>query len=248
MAKKSNGSGRDDDKLISFPTLAERDRMRKQRMREEEEWQNEYKSRRAQPFFNLSRIPPFTASILAVFLFVHVVLHFLFDAETILKAYFNFGFVPGSYTGAAYKIFPFLIASPFTHLFLHGSWMHLFFNATMTLSLGLFFEKEFGTRRALVFFVVCGLGGALFYFALNPFSVTPMIGASGSISGYFGAMILLISRHRPLSKHGPWPLVIFWVLFMVILGSVGGQAIAWQSHVGGFLTGIILLRALQRRK
>jgi membrane associated rhomboid family serine protease len=247
MTKKTNGSGHkdDDEKLIKFPTLAERDRIRKERERAEKT----QKARRPVPFLNISKIPPFSGWLILVFLVIHIVLHYFIAPVTLYTIYQTYGFRPASFWSIGALGWPVLL-SPITHLFIHGSWGHFFFNAISALVMAGFFEREFGVRTTAVFFFACGLIGAAIYFILDPFSVTPIIGASGAITGLFGAVIILMFQRGParISKYGPWPLVAFWVLFMFAMGMVGGGDLAWQAHIGGFLGGIALLHMMQKEK
>jgi membrane associated rhomboid family serine protease len=246
MTKKTNGTGNQDDKVVHLPTLAERDRMRK--LREKEERESNKTRRSSVPFFNFSKIPPFTGGLLLLFFAVHVYLQFLLSPPALYEVFNSFGFQPAHFSGVKPFTWEALV-SPLTHLFIHGSWPHLFFNAISLLVMGMFFEKTFGGKTTAFFFLACGLAGAAVYFALNPFSDTPIIGASGSISGLFGAVTILLFQRSPqarFSKRGPWPMVIFWVLFMTVMGLLGGDAMAWQAHVGGFLAGIGLLHLLQK--
>lgn len=251
MSKKTNGTnGHDKDaenKLLRFPTLAERDKMRKARQTEE-------KKPASPPFFNFKQIPLFTRYILSSFIAVHILLQFL-SYPTLYNVFEVLGFRPGALTGVVHFT-PLALLSPFTHLFIHGSWMHLLFNSITALVTCLFFERQYGPRATAFFFFVSGIAGALFYLLLFPFSLTPVIGASAALSGMFGAMMLILFQHphlrgiagKRLSKYGPWPLVIFWVLLMTCMGLMGGDTMAWQAHVGGFLAGILLQRLLQKGK
>lgn len=238
------------EKLIRFPTLAERDRMRKAKEKKDDERPPSGKN--AAPFFNFSKIPPFTRITVLAFIAVHVLLNLTLNDTALGQVMFTLGFVPGHFTGSTGE-FPFLaMLSPFTYQFLHGSWLHLLINVISMLVMGMFFEKEFGPRAAAFLFFACGLAGAGFYFALNPFSGEPVIGASAGISGLMGAVIILLFQrnnralHR-IQKYGPWPLIVFWVLFMAAMGILSSDSIAWQAHVGGFLGGIGLLHLLQQK-
>lgn len=244
-SKKTNGSGnghdKKEDKIVHFPSLAERRKMM--------EWKRPAGAVKSVPFFNFGRIPVFTRVVIAIFVAVQIAQMFMpNDMKTTFI--YNFGFVPGYYTGV-YAPFPLsALISPITHIFIHGGWMHLAFNSVMAVSLGVFFEREFGTRRTVIFFFLCGLAGALFYFLLNPMSTAPVIGASGSVSGMFGALIMLLGKRGGLGHRmrSPWPLIVFWVLFMILAGQVGGTNTAWQAHIGGFLAGIGLLYLMQKGK
>ncbi len=244
-----NGSGKEPgEKIVRFPTLAERDRQRKEKQQQEKAAKPKAKS---VPFFNFSILPPFTRICVLVFLVIFALIKILLDPPTQYQLFYTFGFVPGYFTGTITPTPYGAYLSPFTHMFIHGSWMHLFFNTIMMLSLGMFFEREFGTRRTAVFFFVCGLAGALAYFALNPFTTAPVIGASGGISGLFGALIILLSKRGGIGSRAarsPWPLILFWVAFMIAAGFLSGESLAWQAHIGGFLAGIGLLYLMQSGK
>ena len=248
MNDKTNGSGRshkdkNEDKVLSFPTLAERDRLRREQIAQG--------APAKVPFINTGNILPFTRVMIIAFLAVHIPVHLIFDSGAKLQAFYTMGFVPGYFTGAAGGMPWFAPLGLVAHMFIHGSWMHLAFNIVMGLALGLFFEREFGTRSATLFFFACGAAGAALYFILNPFSTVPVIGASGGISGFFGAAILLLNQRGLLGRmgrRGPWPLIIFWTVFMIVGGLLSGGTMAWQAHVGGFLTGVLIVRLHQKGK
>jgi membrane associated rhomboid family serine protease len=244
---KTNGSGNGhdpdhkDDTVLHFPSLAERQEKIRLRMQK-----NARAKPAAVPFFNLKIIPPFTRVLVLSFILVQIALALIPD-DLAGPIVYTFGFVPGYFTGTL-KPFPVGAAfSPLTHIFIHGGWMHLAFNTVMTVTLCMFFEREFGTRRAIVFFFVSALCGALLYFALNPFSPSPMIGASGGISGLFGALIIIVAKRGGLGSkvRSPWPLIAFWVFFLMLTGMFSGDSTAWQTHIGGFLGGIALLHLMQ---
>lgn len=254
MAGKTNGSGHNndtDEKLIRFPTLAERDKIRREKEKQEQAFQQQYKNERraTAPFINLSKIPVFTRVLVLSFIVVHVSLALLLSEDRIYDVYTVFGFTPARFTGGTDPL-PFeAFITPLTHLFLHGNMMHLLFNSITALIMGMLFERQFGARMTAFFFFACSLGGALFYFLLNPFSPVPIIGASGGLSGLFSAGLIMIFQRQPNLRHsrwGAWPMLIFWIVFMIGMGSIGGDMIAWQSHVGGFLTGIALLHLIQK--
>jgi membrane associated rhomboid family serine protease len=261
MAHNGNGSGHNghgdgedpDEKLIRFPTLAERDMMRKIREKQEKEWREDYKNRpksAAQPFFKFGNVPPFTKTMVIIFVAVHASLHLFMDPKFIYTLIYTFGFVPGYFTGAAEE-YPYLsVLSPITYIFLHGSWVHLAFNALMMFAMGTFFERAYGARATAVMFFACGLAGAAACLLLNPFSNAPVIGASGSISGLFGAVTILMYQQRSMgriAKRKPVPLILFWALFIVVMGVISGDT-SWQAHIGGFLGGVGMLYLMQKKK
>lgn len=207
-----------------------------------------------EPFFKAGNIPPFSRALIASFWIVHLPLYLLVAAPQRYDIFQTFGFVPANYTGAEPWHWEALI-TPLTYAFIHGSWMHLIFNTVMGLVMAMFFEKIFGAKATAKFFTLCVLGGAALYFLLSPFSSFPVIGASGGISGLFAALLYVTLTQNAMSpltrrfgKYGPWPMLGFWALFISIPGILMGENVAWQAHLGGYLTGIALLLAMQKGK
>jgi membrane associated rhomboid family serine protease len=48
-----------------------------------------------------------------------------------------------------------------THMFMHGSWAHIFFNMFALWMFGRILENVWGPQRFLIFYMVCGIGAAL---------------------------------------------------------------------------------------
>lgn len=86
-----------------------------------------------------------------------------------------------------------------TYMFVHGSFMHLFFNMFALIMFGREIERYLGTREFLLFYFVCGiLGGVINYlFCLIQGSMNVAImGASGSIY----ALLFLCAVFFPTSR------------------------------------------------
>src|SRR5712692_1827989 len=83
-----------------------------------------------------------------------------------------------------------------THMFLHGSWMHLLGNMWFLWLFGNNVEDSMGHGRFVVFYLLSGVAAALLQVALSPASPIPMVGASGAISGVMGAYLVLYPRVR----------------------------------------------------
>jgi membrane associated rhomboid family serine protease len=141
-----------------------------------------------------------------------------------------------------------------TSMFLHGSFLHLGLNMLFFWVFGGNVEDRLGHLAYLVFYLVCGLLAGLAQMLAAPTSPTPMIGASGAIAGVLGAYFLLFPRSRVYTavilvifvRTVPLPAVIFlgvWFLmqlFSLPTGAAGG--VAFAAHVGGFISGLILVR------
>lgn len=257
---ENGGNGHDKSsggRIIKFPSSAERELQKKQKESSAKERaaaaaklaMQAQRGSNPQPFLKLGNIPPFVKFLIAAFLIVHIPLYLLAGEDLRLLIFYRFGFIPGSYTGEFQWHWSALIA-PLSHVFIHGGWMHLTFNMIMALAFGTFFEKAYGTRTSIFFFVICCLSAALATLILNPFSTTPVIGASGGISGWFGALLLMIhgQTHAKTGRYGPWPIVIFWGAIMVVPGILMGGALAWQAHLGGYLAGLLLFTLMKKGK
>ena len=54
-----------------------------------------------------------------------------------------------------------------TYMFMHGSIGHIFFNMFGLVSFGLLLEQQWGTRRFLVFYFMCGIGAGLIHSGIS---------------------------------------------------------------------------------
>jgi membrane associated rhomboid family serine protease len=151
-----------------------------------------------------------------------------------------------------------------TALFIHGGWAHAFLNALGALAFGAPVARVFGrgggaAAAFLVFFLICGALSSLGYAGLHWGQPYMLVGASGGVSGFMGAVSRLMGPgpglagffSRPvLSLAGSWILVNL-IVAAVGLGAVAGDApIAWEAHLIGFAAGLLLigpaLRAMRR--
>ena len=149
------------------------------------------------------------------------------------------------------------LVSLFWSMFLHGGFLHLFFNMLPLWILGPNVEARMGSVRFLLFYFSCGAVGMLCQVFYDLDSVIPIIGASGAISGIFGAYFALFIDHFIRITIGPnhnyrdivipiKVILIVWLLsqlFNALLPFVGqAQSIAFFTHLGGFICGLLLAR------
>jgi membrane associated rhomboid family serine protease len=138
-------------------------------------------------------------------------------------------------------------------MFIHGSFGHLFGNLLFLWIFGNRIEHRFGSPLFLLFYLGTGLvaGGA--HLATYAGSRTPVVGASGAISGIIGAYMLLYPLRR--MRVAVWyygivsvPVFVFlglWFLFQLMNGlatlpqsAAQTSGIAFWSHIGGFGAGL----------
>ena len=128
-----------------------------------------------------------------------------------------------------------------THIFLHGSFQHLFFNMVTQLYVGKPLEVLLGRVKFVLTYLLSGIGAGMISLALyihngeNVYS----LGASGAISGLCGALlcILFLNRHR-LQKVPYLRYLIF--LGIVVTNGINTPGVNWMAHASGAVLGIIL--------
>lgn len=178
---------------------------------------------------------------------------------------YGFGLIPGVLIGDL-SLPPELyrIPAPFTlitSMFLHGGLLHLLGNMLYLWIFGNNIEDAMGHARFILFYLLCGAGAALAQTLPNPDSQIPMIGASGAISGVLGAYLLLFPHARVLvaipfgfyvhTVYLPAMLVLgVWFAIQLVsslnVNPVQG-GVAWFAHVGGFVTGLVLIPLFRYR-
>lgn len=149
----------------------------------------------------------------------------------------------------------------FTSMFLHGGFMHLLGNMLYLWIFGDNVEDAMGHVKFLLFYLLCGAVAAFTQMAIAPGSPVPQIGASGAIAGVLAAYFMLFPYARVLTlipifffiRLVTVPAVFllgFWFILQVIsgAGSVGAATgVAWFAHIGGFLSGGLLVFLFKRR-
>jgi membrane associated rhomboid family serine protease len=136
-----------------------------------------------------------------------------------------------------------------TYLFLHAGVLHLAFNMLMLFIFGPSVEERMGGRMFLLYYLLCGIGGAAFSFLLMQWMpVTLILGASGSILAVTVAFAWYWPDHPvfvfPLPEPIPakW-LITFLVAFDLVLALAGASdGIAHLAHLGGVATGLLWLK------
>jgi membrane associated rhomboid family serine protease len=152
-------------------------------------------------------------------------------------------------------------ATLFTSMFLHGGWLHISGNMLYLWIFGNNVEDATGRVRFIVFYLLCGLFAACAHAFMNRSSLTPMIGASGAVSGVLGAYMLLYPRARVVTlvmlgfyiRTVEVPAVIvlgLWFVLQflnVLISSGSGGGVAWHAHIAGFVAGMFLIGLFKRR-
>lgn len=131
-------------------------------------------------------------------------------------------------------------SSTLTYAFLHGGLLHLFMNGAIFLALGGALARALGAARFLILFAVTAIGASVF-FGLIAEAQGPLVGASGVIFGFFGAMKRWEWRWlmaTGASRRRFWGSVLGLAAVNVLLFfAYQDGIIAWEAHLGGFIAG-----------
>src|SRR3990172_9059942 len=156
-------------------------------------------------------------------------------------------------------------ATVFASMFLHGGWLHLIGNMLFLWVFGDNVEDAMGHARYLLFYLLAGIGAAALQVFVDQDSLIPMVGASGAIAGVLGAYLVLYPRATVavlipwLWFFGAFPvpaafLIVFWFLLQLLNGVASPgtatgvtEGVAVWAHVGGFITGLVLVWGFRRR-
>jgi len=175
----------------------------------------------------------------------------------------TFGLIPAEVDIAQ----PLTLLPFFSHMFLHGGWIHFLSNMWILFIFGDNVEDRMGHTRYLIFYLLAGLAAATLQFYFMPIGTIPLIGASGAIAGVLGSYFLFFPKARiytfiPVFLF-PWiveiPAVLFlafWFVTQLISGflsivSVDGAQVAstaWWAHIGGFIFGLLLAKPFSIRR
>ncbi|MBE0515801.1 MAG: rhomboid family intramembrane serine protease [Methanophagales archaeon] len=133
-----------------------------------------------------------------------------------------------------------------THIFLHGSFEHLFFNMLFFIFFGPVLERKIGSSKFLLIFFLAGIFAGTGW---SLTSVNPAVGASGALSGIFATLAVLMPRMRVyfffLIPMEIWMvLVLFAIYDFVMIGS--GDMIAHTAHLSGLFFGLLAGMSLKR--
>jgi membrane associated rhomboid family serine protease len=153
-----------------------------------------------------------------------------------------------------------------TYAFLHGSWAHVLINSVWLAAFGTPIVRRCGAGRFFILCAASAIGGAIFYAAMNPLQILPMIGASGAVSGLMAAaswfMFAPAAWHWEgrLTQPHEKPRETLWhmvrnrqvLIFLAIWFATNyvfafveplgltDASIAWEAHIGGFLVGLAI--------
>ena len=192
--------------------------------------------------------PPVVKNLIIINLLIYMAMALIPEARLFLG---HFG---GLQVGPRVLGYDFHAYQFITYMFLHANFEHIFFNMFALWMFGRTLEYDLGSRRFLIYYMVCGIGAALIQAGIATAMGQPMalVGASGAVMGlllafgvmYPNAVIMLLIP--PIPMKAKW-FVIIYAVIELFLGWRGVGNVAHFAHVGGMLWGYLLLLWWRRR-
>jgi membrane associated rhomboid family serine protease len=147
-----------------------------------------------------------------------------------------------------------------TSMFLHAGWAHIIGNMLFLWAFGRSLEDGMGHSKFLLFYLVCGIAAGIAHVAFNFYTTLPTVGASGAIAGVMGAYLVKFPRAKihtliflfvffTITDIPAALILVYWFVTQLFseYGSItttqvtqGG--VAYAAHIGGFITGMILVQ------
>lgn len=195
------------------------------------------------------------------------------DMEALNKFIHHWGVVP-LYLKEAFEskaLQPDALSPLLTHMFLHGSVLHVGLNVWFLHIFGNNVEDHMGSWRFLFFYLAGGVIAAVTHVVViieqgTGDLTTPMVGASGAIAAVMGAYWILYPKAKIKAIIPPWlrsfNISAFWFLliwfglqllnvfiqYLAIVPFIQAQAIAFWAHIGGFIAGVVLVNMFFQKR
>ena len=159
---------------------------------------------------------------------------------------------------------------PLTHMFMHGGFAHIFFNMYAVYMFGSVLERQWGTKKFLLFYFVSGFGAALVHTgvewlqmqywmgaaaegstaalsSIHALKVTPTVGASGAVFGLLMGYAMLYPDSimglvfPPITMKAKWFVLIYAAIELLTGVTCTADVIAHFAHLGGLIFAFLLL-------
>lgn len=130
-----------------------------------------------------------------------------------------------------------------THMFLHSGFINFLFFLIALWSIGSMLERIWGTKKFLLFYLLCGLLPAALQILITH---TPVVGPVASMMGIFAAYVYLFPDSQLIIFPIPFPVKAKWAVLVslglyIFLGILSGTSLLmFIPQIAGFITGILL--------
>lgn len=138
----------------------------------------------------------------------------------------------------------------FTYMFVHGDFMHIFFNMLTLAFMGPILENYWGQGRFTMFYLLTGIGAGVFsiliasFFGVGEFGT--MVGASGAIYGLLMGFGMIFPNMEIQLLIPPIPIKAKYLV--LVLGGLNflldrSGNVAHFAHLGGVIFAFIIITA-----
>lgn len=168
-----------------------------------------------------------------------------FEAAFVNEFYRKYGYIPSN--GNLYTLF--------SSMFLHGGFLHLFFNMIFLYLSGYILEDYWGRILYPSFYLIGGIAATMAHAYMFPESNVPLVGASGAIAALMGAFlvrcfktriyffyfVLIVIKIKAGRFLAPAYIMLpLWLLQQVVYALMTSESggVAFWAHIGGFVFGV----------
>ena len=141
-----------------------------------------------------------------------------------------------------------MIWQPFTYMFIHGDFFHVFMNMFVLWMFGSEMESIWGKKEFLKFYFITGIGSGLIWLVFNFSGNAVLIGASGAIYGILLAYGLMFPNRKVLIYFLFPVKVKYFVIFLGLMAfvsslSYSGSNISHLTHLSGMMIGFVYIKS-----
>lgn len=135
-----------------------------------------------------------------------------------------------------------------SYQFMHADFMHIFLNMFTLWMFGMEVENQWGSRKFLIYYLVCGIGGGILQLIFNAIAVPGVpvvtVGASGAIFGVMVAFAMMFPN-RYIFFYFIIPIkakyLIGFMFVLQFLSSGEMDMVARFAHIGGAVVGFLFI-------
>ncbi|EJN04852.1 rhomboid family intramembrane serine protease [Phyllobacterium sp. YR531] len=219
-----------------------------------------------EPIFN---IPGIILVAIGICIAVFVYETYVLTGVQAVEFLWNYAFIPARFSQSGAEMPALAWFTSISYSFMHGSVAHIALNMIWLAAFGSPLAARIGPLRTTLFWFVTSIAAALTHYAIYPDSMSPLVGASGAVSGMMGAAArfgfrrstsrnsaafmgdilpigVALRMRTVLTFLGVW-FVTNIVTGLLSLGAESSASIAWEAHIGGFVIGFFGISLFDRR-
>lgn len=221
-------------------------------------------AKRREPVFNMPRV---VVAFIALCVGVYLAQAYLLNDDQNWWLLIHAAFIPIRYSGE-FTLDLYAFTTPVTYSLLHGSMAHLVVNMIWLAAFGSPLANRIGALRFILFWVATSVAAAGLHYVLHMTDHSPLVGASGAISGMMGAAARfgfrtdhtasgtafggpILPMSDVIKSRGVLTFLVVWMVVNLVTGLIGltpgvDDRIAWEAHIGGFLVGFFAIKQFDR--